>query len=128
MINIYCPHCNASHYFINYGVNTALYSPMEYRDGELVISNDPNYHTYSCTCAECNTTFSYTIYHGGLVSLNENGLFNPITDVTEIVLPNEEADKMRANMINSIATTELNLDGRTITIEGKDINKGSITD
>ena len=128
MIDIHCPHCNASHYFVNYGTSTTLYSPMEYKDGELVISNDPNYHTYNCTCAECNTTFSYTIYHGGLASLNENGLFNPITDVTEIVLPNEEADKMRANMINSIATTELSLDGRTITIEGKDINKSSITD
>ena len=127
MNNIKCQKCGASHFWINNGVSTALYSPIEYLDGKI-ISNDPNYHTYNCTCAECNTTFSYTIYHGGLASLNENGLFNPITDVTEIVLSNEEADKMRTNIINSIPITELNLDGRTITIEGKDINKGSITD
>ena len=119
MNNIKCPKCGASHFWVNNSVSTTLYSPIEYLDGEI-ISNDPNYHTYNCTCAECGELFSYTIHQGELY-------FEPMIDVTEIVISNEEADKMRANIINSIPITELNLDGRTITIEGKDINKGSIT-
>ena len=55
-MEIKCPTCGASYYQERYTVSTALYSPVVYKDGEI-ISRDPNWHTTYCLCLNCGADF-----------------------------------------------------------------------
>lgn len=54
-----CPYCNESYYQELYKTTTCLYSPMIYKDGEL-ISKVPNTTRTVCFCLSCGKDFSYT--------------------------------------------------------------------
>lgn len=55
---IRCPFCNESYYMENYSTSTLLYSPIIYKDGEIV-SHNPNIITHYCTCCVCGKEFDY---------------------------------------------------------------------
>ena len=55
-----CPYCDESHYQEKYRNTTCVYSPIIYKDGEL-ISKTPNTTRVVCGCLVCGKDFSYTI-------------------------------------------------------------------
>lgn len=67
MKKIKCPNCGCSHYMVNYSTSTAMYSPIVWKDGEI-ISEDNNYHTDVCSCLECGYDFDI-IRHCGEVEV-----------------------------------------------------------
>lgn len=53
-----CPHCDASYYQELYSTTTCLYSPVIYKDGEI-ISKTPNTTRVVCQCLNCGKDFSH---------------------------------------------------------------------
>ena len=53
-----CPYCNESYYQELYYTTTCLYSPVIYKDGEM-ISKAPNTVRTVCHCLNCGKDFSF---------------------------------------------------------------------
>lgn len=56
---IYCPHCGASYYQIDYSTSTCMYCPPVIKDG-VNINPDRNKTKIHCTCMNCGRNFTET--------------------------------------------------------------------
>ena len=54
-----CQYCDESYYQVLYKTTTCVYSPIIYKNGEL-ISKIPNTVRLVCNCLSCGKDFSYT--------------------------------------------------------------------
>lgn len=82
MLEIKCPHCNASYFQENYSVSTALGWVPVYKDG-VQVNDNPNVTTTFCTCLNCSHQFSYKVNCGIIIDIEDLGVIDPVPTITE---------------------------------------------